>query len=93
MHHARDGAIWFCAELGRGALKDEVYGNGAYRYDGETPSRLGEEDGLPSDEVFDIAETSDGTLWFATRKGLSKFNGATLVNFKKESQFNLPGND
>ncbi len=73
-HEARDGAIWFA---------DTLEG-GAYRYDGKTFSRLGLENGLLSDVIYDIAETSDGALWFATGRGLSKFNGTTVVNYLEE---------
>lgn len=33
------------------------------------------DDGLPSDEVYDIFEDSDGFLWFATDRGVARYNG------------------
>ncbi len=33
------------------------------------------EDGLPSNEVYDIGQDSVGIMWFATRKGLCKYDG------------------
>ena len=73
LHQARDGVVWFCSPTpGR---------DGVYRFDTSGLQRLGVEHGMPSDSVFDIAETSDGDLWFATRSGLSRFNGTTLLNY------------
>ncbi|MFT5254390.1 MAG: hypothetical protein ACI87N_003459, partial [Flavobacteriales bacterium] len=33
------------------------------------------DDGLPSDEVYDVFEDSDGFLWFATDRGVARYNG------------------
>ena len=73
LHQARDGAIWFSA----------IGGGGAYRYDGTTLLRLGKEEGLSNDDVRDIAETSDGVIWLATKGGLSGFNGTTVLNYTR----------
>jgi len=75
LHQSRDGAIWICSKYGD---------RGVYRYDGKTLTRLFQEDGLLSDDLFDIAETSDGVLWFGTLRGLSRFDGTTLLNFTTE---------
>ncbi|MBU6401379.1 MAG: hypothetical protein KGS61_13770, partial [Verrucomicrobia bacterium] len=75
LHQAKDGAIWFCSP---------DYETAAYRYDGTTLSRLGPEEGLAGDQVFDIAETSDGVLWFATNHGLSRFDGKTILNYLEQ---------
>ncbi|MBI4661688.1 MAG: hypothetical protein HY735_22925, partial [Verrucomicrobia bacterium] len=72
LHQARDGAIWFCSSESETA---------AYRYDGETLSRLGEEEGLPNHQIYTIAETSDGVLWLGTDKGLSRFDGTTILHY------------
>ncbi|MCH2225931.1 MAG: hypothetical protein MK066_14270, partial [Crocinitomicaceae bacterium] len=39
------------------------------------------DDGLPSDEVYDIIEDNYGYLWFSTDQGLSRFNGYSFENF------------
>ncbi|MHB8520051.1 MAG: two-component regulator propeller domain-containing protein [Limisphaerales bacterium] len=75
LHQAKDGAIWFCSP---------DYETAAYRYDGTALSRLGQEEGLAGDKVFDIAETSDGVLWFATNHGLSRFDGNTILNYTEK---------
>jgi len=39
------------------------------------------QDGLPSNEVYDIAQDNDGFIWFATDAGVSRFNGSDFQNF------------
>lgn len=39
------------------------------------------EDGLPSNEVYDIFEDSLGYLWFATDHGISRFDGYEFQNY------------
>jgi len=80
LHQAKNGAIWFCSPRHETAV---------YRYDGTTISRLGEKEGLPSNQISDIAETSDGMLWFATAKGLSRFDGKTILNYSPQTGENL----
>src|SRR4051812_12728646 len=38
-----------------------------------------ERDGLPSTDIFDIAQDHDGFLWLATRAGLVRFDGRRFV--------------
>ena len=45
------------------------------------------EHGLPSDTVQHIVQTRDGFMWFATRQGLSAFDG---MEFKNYSHVNSP---
>ena len=42
------------------------------------------DDGLPSSEVYDMYQDSKGYVWFATDRGLSKFDGETFVNYGLE---------
>ncbi len=51
----------------------------------------GVEDGLPSSEVYNIAQDHQGYLWFATDHGVSRFDGYTFKGFTKED--GLPDND
>ena len=39
------------------------------------------ENGLPSSEVYDVIQDKNGYIWFATDRGLSKFNGYDLKNY------------
>ncbi|MFD0862076.1 LytTR family transcriptional regulator DNA-binding domain-containing protein [Sungkyunkwania multivorans] len=48
------------------------------------------DDGLPSSEVFDVYQDKLGHIWFATDRGLSRFNGYEFKNFT--SKDGLPGN-
>lgn len=49
-------------------------------------------DGLPSNTILTIAQTPDGYLWFATTKGLLKFDGLTFstVHFTGKKETPLP---
>lgn len=47
--------------------------------------------GLPSNYIYDIAEDSDGFMWFATNRGLVKFNGDSFKTFTIKD--GLPNND
>ncbi len=45
-------------------------------------------DGFPSDEITSIAQAGDGYLWFATSKGLVRFDGQkfAIVSFAEQKQ-------
>ncbi|MBI4663148.1 MAG: carboxypeptidase regulatory-like domain-containing protein [Verrucomicrobia bacterium] len=77
---SRGGAIWFAGTVGQGA----------YCYDRASLRHFSAKEGLLTDTVQDIAKTSDGVLWFATTGGISRFNGATVVNYT-ESDGLTPG--
>lgn len=49
------------------------------------------EDGLPSNEVYDVFEDKKGYLWFCTDRGVARYDGYT---FKRYNSFNsdLPSN-
>ncbi len=51
---------------------------------------FGVDDGLPSSEIYDIHQDIEGYIWFATDKGLSKYNGNEFENFNTTD--GLPGN-
>jgi ligand-binding sensor domain-containing protein len=42
------------------------------------------ENGLPSSEVYDVIQDKNGYIWFATDRGLSKFNGYDFTNYTTE---------
>ena len=48
------------------------------------------DDGLPSSEVYDVYQDKLGYVWFATDKGLSRYNGYEFENFTTKD--GLPGN-
>lgn len=43
------------------------------------------EDGLPSNEVYDIVEDNEGYMWFATDMGVSKYDGYEFTNYSFDS--------
>jgi len=42
---------------------------------------FGVDDGLPSSEIYDVYQDKEGYIWFATDKGLSRYNGYEFENF------------
>ena len=46
-----------------------------------------ESDGLPSGNVFDIAQDTLGRMWFATRNGIVSYDGAQWNSFDDEHIF------
>ncbi len=63
------GNVWF-----------GTYESGAWRYDGDSLTHFGPEDGLPSGQVWGIHENQRGELLFlsADPSGVFKFNGTTF---------------
>ena len=51
---------------------------------------FGVDEGLPSSEVYDVYQDKLGYVWFATDKGLSRYNGYEFENFTTKD--GLPGN-
>jgi ligand-binding sensor domain-containing protein len=51
---------------------------------------FGVDEGLPSSQVYDVYQSNDGYIWFATDKGVSRFNGYEFENF--DINDGLPGN-
>src|ERR1700761_897519 len=49
------------------------------------------EDGLPSNNIYDVYRDSKGFLWFTSDKGIARYNG---IKFEKFTTFNgLPDNE
>jgi ligand-binding sensor domain-containing protein len=51
---------------------------------------FGVDEGLPSSEVYDIYQDKNGYIWFATDKGISRYNGYEFENF--DTSDGLTGN-
>ncbi|WP_456425625.1 two-component regulator propeller domain-containing protein [Rhodocaloribacter sp.] len=66
------GALWFGTEH-----------QGVVRYDGRTTSPLTTKDGLASETVYALLQTSEGTVWMGTGDGLCRFDGSDLQCFTK----------
>ncbi len=56
---AADGTVW-------AGTNDPGLGRGLYAFDGESFIHYTSQDGLPSDNVFQVSAGSDGLLWVAT---------------------------
>lgn len=41
-------------------------------------------DGLPSLNIIDITQDNDGYLWFASNKGITRFDGIDFINYKNK---------
>ncbi|MBC8229882.1 hypothetical protein H8E77_10080, partial [bacterium] len=93
IHRDADGALWF----GTGDLGTS-WGGGVSRYD-PAAEKVGSErfvnftirDGLAANGVFAIHSAPDGTLWFGTRDGVSRYDGKELVNVNREIGLGLDG--
>ena len=74
----RDGKIWMGTHDG-----------GAARYDGEHFECFSTEHGLSSDSIYSITEGLDGTLWFASRHGLTRYDGKSfeIIDGSQEYSF------
>lgn len=66
-----EGIIWFGSR-----------GGGLIKYDGETFQSFGKDDGLPSDNVYSIAQTEDKRIWLACSKGVASFDRENFKTYK-----------
>lgn len=57
----------------------------------QEPIRYTVKNGLPSNHVYDIQQDKDGFMWFATNRGVVKFDGSTFKTFTSKN--GLPNND
>ena len=76
----RSGAIWFLG-IGEGTA-DQPDGPGAFVLDSGRFRHVGTGDGLPSGRVYDFAEARDGTRWFGTAAGLSRWRNGEWTHWK-----------
>src|SRR5438045_327532 len=56
----------------------KVYAQGEYHFELVTAN-----DGLPHNEVTQIASDRAGFLWIATTEGLSRYDGTSFVTYKR----------
>ncbi|MDX1546058.1 MAG: ATP-binding protein [Rhodothermales bacterium] len=71
VHAARDGRVWF------GHQKS---GLGYFGQDGR-PAYFTTADGLVSDEIWEITEDADATLWFSSSDGLGSYRDGRFSSF------------
>lgn len=46
-----------------------------------TYSHLGQAQGMSSQRVYSIAQTEDGAIWWATKRGVERYNGTTIRHY------------
>ncbi len=63
-----------------------VVNKGVVRYDGYSFLHFTSDHGLVDESVQDIFQDSDGNLWFSTKKGVSRFNGDTFLNYELRTE-------
>ncbi len=69
------------AEDKAGNLWFTTLGGGVNKFDGKSFIHFTTKQGLVNDTVNCIMEDRAGSLWFGTRRGVSKFNSNSLINF------------
>ncbi len=57
---------------------------GAIRFDGRNFHYYTVHNGLPDNRVETLIEDSNGNIWLGTYKGVSKYNGETMVSYSSE---------
>ena len=60
---------WLVHLQKRGVLWIGVGTEGTYRYEGTTARLMKQKDGMPSDHITELFESSDGTMWFGGPNG------------------------
>ncbi|MFN3875176.1 MAG: two-component regulator propeller domain-containing protein, partial [Flavobacteriales bacterium] len=50
-------------------------------------------DGLPTDDIRDVAVASNGTVWLATGAGVVAFNGTSFATYNTANSPGLADND
>jgi PAS domain S-box-containing protein len=82
----RRGRLWFLGLGGppAGAQSDwTAEGPGAFVLERGRFIRWGVREGLRNGRVYGVAEGQDGTLWFATARGLSRYRGGAWRHWAK----------
>ena len=62
---------------------------GLYKYDGDTLINFNINSGLASNTIVDVFIDSDTTVWLATEKEFSRFDGSTWINYCFPEKFNI----
>jgi ligand-binding sensor domain-containing protein len=71
---AKLGGVWF-----------GTWGGGVSWFDGKSAWKsYSTKDGLAGNIVYSIAQEADGTLWFGTNHGVSRYDGKSFTNFDRK---------
>ena len=80
----RLGRLWFAALDGLG--RDRAEDAGAYLLTSRGFEHWDEKRGLLSKRVFSVASAADGTLYFATDRGLSRYRGGQWTHWRSSKE-------
>jgi len=58
-----------------------THSDGVYRFDGTDLTRFREQDGLANNQVRSILEDNQGTIWFETASGISRYDDHAICTF------------
>jgi ligand-binding sensor domain-containing protein len=65
--------LWFLGMAASGVSNDSLHNEpGAFMYNGTTFLQTNHRNGLLNDRVYSFVESENGSLWFGTKKGLSR---------------------
>ena len=59
---------------------------GAQEVSDFTYSHLGQQEGMTSQRVYNIRQTKDGALWWATKNGVDRWNGVRIKNYQMDDE-------
>jgi len=76
------GNLWF-GTISKGVARYDASPNDSGGQ-GKSLTYFSTEDGIAGNAVVSIVEDKQGTLWFGTHGGLSKYDGNTFTNFTKK---------
>lgn len=62
-------------------------------FEGQNPFyyKIDQSKGLPSNSVYDIFQDQKGFMWFATNKGLCRYDGKYFLTYTNENQTSISG--
>jgi PAS domain S-box-containing protein len=80
----RRGRLWFTAMDGRWGDRPEEAG--VYLLNKAGFERWDRGKGLLSNQVYSVAGTADGTLYFASNEGLSRFGGGRWTHWRRQKE-------
>ncbi len=81
-----DGAIANDNDIGASTVRSDL----PFDFENSIHNVYGTEQGLPSDWVHTVLQTSDGFLWIGTHNGLARFDGVKFISYQRPK---LPAND
>ncbi|HXI92309.1 MAG TPA: two-component regulator propeller domain-containing protein [Blastocatellia bacterium] len=76
-----NSCVWALAEDANHDLWIGTWGGGAFRFHSGSFTQYSKNDGLVDDRVAGVVAARDGSVWFATRNGVSRLVNGKIRNF------------